>query len=155
MDSKSWLMYQLESMKKATWKEVLENILSLDFSKSRSLVLTKVFYIIFLYYCIFSSGVCCKQTDLSGPYGSPELRAEGTVPLLSGLRSPHNYAATWFPSRHLEWSTPWPSSLLPGKALVSFVLQHRQESTRGLFLCAFSCYSSRGRRTPCNSYWQY
>lgn len=37
MDSKSWLTYQLESMKKATQEEVLENILFPDFSKSRSL----------------------------------------------------------------------------------------------------------------------
>lgn len=86
MASKSWLIYQLESMKKATQKEVLENILFPDFSKSRSLVLTEVFGIIFSYYCIFFSGVCCKWTDLPGPCGSPKLRAEATTPWPWGPR---------------------------------------------------------------------
>ena len=157
MDSQSWLTYQLESVKKATQKEELENILFSNFSKSGFLVLAKVFYIIFLYYCVFSSGVCRKWTDLPGPCASPEQRGPSPRPQAhGGPRSPHNYAATLFPSRHLGGSTTAPSSLLPGKAPVSFVCQHHQESTHhGLLLCAcFLLLSSLGR-TPRSSYCQH
>lgn len=81
--------------------EVLQNILTPGFSKSRSLALTKAFYILFLYCCVFSSGACCSWTDLSVPRDSPEQRGPSPCPQdCAGSSSPHNYTATSFPSRY-------------------------------------------------------
>lgn len=140
MDSKSWLTYQLESMKKATQEEVLENILFPDFSKSRSLSAywSSLYYIFILLHFLLR---CVSQADRP-PWPPRILRAQswGEHPL--ALRATVGRSGgpltitlpTLLPSRHLGWSIPWSSSLLPGKALDSFVRQHQQHGTHGLLL---------------------
>lgn len=109
MDSKSWLMYQLDSTKSDSTEEGAGKYSFPWLLKSLK----------FLYYIFTLLRFALRCITQAGRPPWP-------------LWLPHKYAATVFPSRHLEWSTPWLSSLLSVKALVSFVLQHHQENPHGM-----------------------